>query len=758
MRFQTNGKIIDIYSSNIKNTIFLCGDFTQVGTNDGSLTNARNLAMLDSNFKYKGNDFFKMHNFISNNYDDAFKINRVIAFDNDTKIIVAGVFHRIGDINANNIAIFDLVEQKWDPLGNTINNGVDGQINIVKFFDNKIIVGGIITNANTKAGIINHSNSIDVNNIAIYNLITKTWHSLSDSDSLPGGGVNNCVYAIDIVKKTGMYDYDIYVGGQFSTVKTSNINLTNTYLLAKFSFKSNTNHSLNKWSSVLNLSNIFHNDRSGYEPRINIINFEKGLYGGKFNGYVNNVQVCNIFYYNNLQTRSIGTSLEFTNNGTLYSGEVKDIKFYKNNNAFIVGSFRYSNNYKNIAKYDISTFMLSSLNKNDNYDEIINAIAWVDNSIINDNIRIGRLFIGNNCSTDKKLIYNVPIENININENWSYSFYDNLALNVGQTITLNNYLNDSVFNKKSFEHSYYDSNIKNYLRTNFNLFQKNSQGNVTPVLIDAERLDSVLEFYDASFNEAINKKILFCLIKDNYNEIDLNGLHLPLSCYITCVNQENFKLKISNLSHTVKFIDNGGIDKKCVYESHQAGLGQTLIFSPAKGEKLIIKGVGSLLNDVFCFTKNTNVLTPRGYINIEKLKKGDYVINSNYKKVKIVDIVKNLYKPNKINLPYIIPKNSIDNNYPPENLELSSGHLIKYNDKWVHPKFSELFKQKKIVRNFHYYHIQLENYETDNLVVNGGAIIESYSTPSQKNLYLKRLYGNDYSEDNNDINNDENNI
>jgi hypothetical protein len=73
MKFKTNGKIRDIYSSNLNNKVFLCGDFSYVGDD----ISANQLAMIDYNFKYYGTQFFKMENFDSNVFDN-FRINCII--------------------------------------------------------------------------------------------------------------------------------------------------------------------------------------------------------------------------------------------------------------------------------------------------------------------------------------------------------------------------------------------------------------------------------------------------------------------------------------------------------------------------------------------------------------------------------------------------------------------------------------------------------------------------------------------------------
>jgi hypothetical protein len=140
-------------------------------------------------------------------------------------------------------------------------------------------------------------------------------------------------------------------------------------------------------------------------------------------------------------------------------------------------------------------------------------------------------------------------------------------------------------------------------------------------------------------------------------------------------------------------------------------------------------------NPYYCLCENTEILTPSGYIPIENLKINDYVITSENKEKQIKNIYyslkncifdENLY-------PIIIPKDSIDINYPAKECKLSRYHAIKYNENWIMPfknlnKF-KIDKSKNIVK---YYHIQLENYKTDNLIINNGLIVESLGNGSQE--------------------------
>lgn len=130
--------------------------------------------------------------------------------------------------------------------------------------------------------------------------------------------------------------------------------------------------------------------------------------------------------------------------------------------------------------------------------------------------------------------------------------------------------------------------------------------------------------------------------------------------------------------------------------------------------------------EIHCLSPETIVLTPTGYKKITTLQEGDYVLTSNLKKSKILKINEYSCYPSKINNPYIIKKGQISMNYPPEDIKLSGGHAIKYKDDWILPKLFPKFKQDNLQRIIRYFHIELENYINDHLVINNGAIVESY--------------------------------
>jgi hypothetical protein len=144
----------------------------------------------------------------------------------------------------------------------------------------------------------------------------------------------------------------------------------------------------------------------------------------------------------------------------------------------------------------------------------------------------------------------------------------------------------------------------------------------------------------------------------------------------------------------------------------------------------------NITNDLPCLIINTKILTSIGYIPIDKLKEGDLVVTDDNRLVPVLNIYKTIVKGKEDTYPYIIPKNSIANNYPKEEIKLSGKHLIKYKNTWIQPMKSKKFKQDKTNNIIKYFHIELPNYETDNLIINNGTIVESYAKPSDNNLFI----------------------
>jgi hypothetical protein len=128
-----------------------------------------------------------------------------------------------------------------------------------------------------------------------------------------------------------------------------------------------------------------------------------------------------------------------------------------------------------------------------------------------------------------------------------------------------------------------------------------------------------------------------------------------------------------------------------------------------------------------CLAKSTTVLTPNGYVPIHTLRKGDKILTDDIREVEVVKLCVSKIVPNSEEYPYIIPKDSIGNKYPPQDVSLSGNHLIKFLDSWIHPKNCKKFTQDKSMDIVEYYHLELPDYRTDHIVINGGCVVESYS-------------------------------
>lgn len=141
--------------------------------------------------------------------------------------------------------------------------------------------------------------------------------------------------------------------------------------------------------------------------------------------------------------------------------------------------------------------------------------------------------------------------------------------------------------------------------------------------------------------------------------------------------------------------------------------------------------------DLPCLIKGTSILTPTGYIEIENIKEWDIIVTDDKREVPILEINSFIVKGKKNTYPYIIPKNSISNNYPPNDLLLFGNNLIKYKDKFIDPRKDNKFKKDESMKIIKYYHVILPSKDEDHLVINNGAVIkqinENYNNSNLSN-------------------------
>lgn len=229
------------------------------------------------------------------------------------------------------------------------------------------------------------------------------------------------------------------------------------------------------------------------------------------------------------------------------------------------------------------------------------------------------------------------------------------------------------------------------------------------------------------------------------NNLGVNSIYLNYDIYSSSLNY-NSQINSNSLQIT---INNSGILDYKISDNYSLiiNLNNTISsFTIGKEYKvdIILFGTDSNNNNfntnsnssptIYCLCENTEVLTPSGYKLIQELQINDLVTTSDGRSVQIKKIHKSIkygkYYENYY--PVIIPANSIAENYPEKDCRMSQYHAIKFNDNWILPfKNLGVFKKDKSEEVVNYYHIQLENYETDHLVINGGLVVETLGCDKQ---------------------------
>ena len=145
--------------------------------------------------------------------------------------------------------------------------------------------------------------------------------------------------------------------------------------------------------------------------------------------------------------------------------------------------------------------------------------------------------------------------------------------------------------------------------------------------------------------------------------------------------------------------------------------------------------IGSMNLTVQCLDESCQILTPSGYLSVSIIKEGDLILTDDGREIPILQISTSYLKDSSGSLVYNLQKDSILPGYPPQDTLLSFGHTISLDPskpqegRWMmtidlpkkYPQVIPVLREEP----FRLYHITLPNFYTDNLVVNGGLIIES---------------------------------
>jgi hypothetical protein len=143
-----------------------------------------------------------------------------------------------------------------------------------------------------------------------------------------------------------------------------------------------------------------------------------------------------------------------------------------------------------------------------------------------------------------------------------------------------------------------------------------------------------------------------------------------------------------------------------------------------------------------CFFGDAPVLTTKGYVRIDRLKKGDIVVTPDEQQIPIKRVVVSKVSASRETNPYVIPKGMFN---ATEKLLISPNHKVSVKGRMVESKFLNL-RQDYHKGILTYYNIELERYS--NMVVAGVNVEtlicakEVYVTPEQFMASLKKRYGN----------------
>lgn len=162
-----------------------------------------------------------------------------------------------------------------------------------------------------------------------------------------------------------------------------------------------------------------------------------------------------------------------------------------------------------------------------------------------------------------------------------------------------------------------------------------------------------------------------------------------------------------------------------------------------------------LSDNLPCLLGETKVKTRNGYIKVENLKRGDILITETNKEVPITEIYKSDIKTTIDNSPYIIPAHYFTRNYPKKQFKISPLHAIATNKKaqeWCIPNIHcKALQRMPLGEKITYYHIELPNWLTDHITIEGETIVESFGKTFHGNLdsvfYIKSLKTGYYKRD-----------
>ena len=134
--------------------------------------------------------------------------------------------------------------------------------------------------------------------------------------------------------------------------------------------------------------------------------------------------------------------------------------------------------------------------------------------------------------------------------------------------------------------------------------------------------------------------------------------------------------------------------------------------------------------NVPCFVAGTKILTAAGYKAVEDIKDGELIATADGRALPCKMYITEIDETIKENAPYLIPANTFAPRCPAKDITLSPLHAIQLRrGVWQIPKIAATMyagvRQMPIGSACTYYHLEMPNYLTDNIVAEG-TVVESY--------------------------------
>ena len=134
--------------------------------------------------------------------------------------------------------------------------------------------------------------------------------------------------------------------------------------------------------------------------------------------------------------------------------------------------------------------------------------------------------------------------------------------------------------------------------------------------------------------------------------------------------------------------------------------------------------------NVPCFVAGTNILTATGYKAVEEIIAGELIATADGRALPCKIYMTEVKITTKDNAPYLIPANTFAPRCPARDLIISPLHAIQLSrGVWQIPKMAATLysgvHQITIGSSCTYYHLEMPNYLTDNIVAEG-TVVESY--------------------------------